>query len=51
MTKNMLKDCAESKLTVEKFATLKGNTTDVWKKYGCVKQQPYGFLIEKANLP
>ena len=51
MTKNMFKDCAESKLTVEKFATFKRNTIDVWKKYGCVKQQPCGFLIEKANLP
>ena len=39
MTKNIFKGGAESTLTVEKFTSFKGNTTDVWKNYGYFLQQ------------
>ena len=51
MTKNVFEGAVESTLTVEKFNSFKPNTTDVWKNYGCFKQQPCDFSIEKANLP
>ena len=51
MTKNIFSDnCVETAITAEK-TSFKRNTVDVWPDYGCFKQQPCNFSIEKENFP
>ena len=40
----------ETTITVEKSVFMR-NTANIWPDYGCFKQQPCDFGIDKENMP
>ena len=51
MSKNIFGDNkVETTVTAEK-TSFKRNAVDIWPNYGCFKQQPCDYGVEKENMP
>ena len=51
MSKNNFGDNkVETTVTAEK-TSFKRNAVDIWPNYGCFKQQPCDYGVEKENMP
>ena len=51
ITKNIFgNNKVETSIAAEK-TSFKRNTTNVWKEFGYIKQQPCNFGVDKENLP